>query len=98
MSIQPDALARPCQACNADPGEPCTPACLAEAAADDETAAAAAAACPICSTGGLCDGCDVCEAHEDQPCEPWCEYAEDDTYEDGPETPSPYEEPIPPGW
>ncbi|MET7809793.1 hypothetical protein ABZT26_02900 [Streptomyces sp. NPDC005395] len=54
--------------------------------------------CPVCSTGGECLPCFGCEAHEDQPCKPWCEHYEDDRYETGPEVPSPFEEPLPPGW
>jgi hypothetical protein len=90
MSISPYPLA-PCEACGADPGQPCNPDCLGETDA-------AIAACRICSTGGDCEGCDACDAHEDQPCALWCEYAEEAAYEDQPETPSPYEEPVTPGW
>ncbi|MER7477378.1 hypothetical protein ABTX60_06945 [Streptomyces sp. NPDC126510] len=54
--------------------------------------------CRICSTGGECLQCDECGAHEGQPCKPWCEHYEDPTLETGPEAPSPFEDPVPPGW
>ncbi|KUN32500.1 hypothetical protein AQJ11_02950 [Streptomyces corchorusii] len=54
--------------------------------------------CPICSTGGECLQCDGCDAHEHEPCKPWCEHYEDGRYEIGPEVPSPFEDPVLPGW
>lgn len=54
--------------------------------------------CPICTTGGECLSCGECGAHENQACKPWCEFYEDDRYETGPETPSPFEDPVLPGW
>lgn len=54
--------------------------------------------CETCEAGGECLPCGGCEAHEGQSCATWCEFYVDDRYETGPEVPSPFEDPVPPGW
>lgn len=46
------------------------------------------------------DPCDWCHAEPGEPCDPECRYydPEDDGYTTDPETPSIWDEPVPPGW